>query len=105
MQFTLAKFDIPVLVNDDKFAFWLHCIIPLNVHNPVPDVNFLLLLINTSPFEIIPPDPDFIVPVEIWLISPLFIVNPLFKVGVELHVNIFDPFVPITLSPPTDNDW
>ena len=54
---TLFKVDIPVLVIDDKLTFWLHCIGPLNVHNPVPDVNFLLLLINTSPFEIIPPDP------------------------------------------------
>ena len=102
---TLFKVDVPVLVNDDKFTFWLHCIGPLNVHKPVPDVNFLLLLINTSPFEIIPPDPDFIVPVEIWLISPLFIVKPFIKVGVELHVKIFVELVPIIVSPPTDNDW
>jgi len=105
VQFTLFKVDVPVLVNYDKFAFWLHCIIPLNVHKPVPDVNFLLLLINKSQLLIIPPDPLFIVPVEFWLISPLFIIKPLFKVGVELHVNIFVELVPITVSPPTDNDW
>ena len=61
---TLFKVDVPVLFNDDKFAFWLHCIGPLNVHNPVPDVNFFVLLINTSPLLIIPPDPLLIVPVE-----------------------------------------